>query len=317
MKEKRDIQSTIVFGANGQDGFLMCRYLLKKNITITAVINKNDDKIILLKKIYNKSITIIKYSDTKNRDFKFLINHKLSTVFFFAGFSKVPVNKLEEEKCIKGNYVFLRNYLYFLKKNKLMHKIVYLSSGEIFGNFQKNKKKEISQLNSQNCYGKCKIKAYQLIQKFKKSYNFFITTCICYNHESIFTPKHHLIRILINKLLDKKKTVTIFNDQEFRNLSHVNDFIPIFFKCSQKKTSNEFIFANNENLKIIDILNRLKVLLKIDKKTNVIIKKDSNTSRQASNLKLKTTFKYQPKFNMDKLLKRFISYEKKGLYFYK
>ena len=30
MKKSHNIPSTIVFGANGQDGFFMCRYLLKK-----------------------------------------------------------------------------------------------------------------------------------------------------------------------------------------------------------------------------------------------------------------------------------------------
>tara|TARA_B100000787_G_scaffold59589_1_gene43503 strand:- start:557 stop:1510 length:954 start_codon:yes stop_codon:yes gene_type:complete len=317
MKKSHNIPSTIVFGANGQDGFFMCRYLLKKNFMIIAVVNKNDDKVILLKKKYKENITIIKYSDKANRDFNFLINYKLSTVYFFAGFSKIPSNSSEKLKCIQNNYIFFKNYLYFIKKNKLKHKIIYLSSGEIFGNFQIKKKTESSELNSQNCYGRCKIKSYQLIKKFKKNYNFFITTCICYNHESLFTPKNHLIRILIKKLLDKKKVVTVFNDQEFRNLSHVNDFIPIFFKCAQKKISNEFIFANNKNFKIIDILNKLKFLLKTDNKINVIVKKNSNISRQANNSKIKIAFRYQPNFDIDRLLKRFISYEKKKLFIYK
>ncbi len=317
MKKSHNIPSTIVFGANGQDGFFMCRYLLKKNVMVIAVVNKNDDKIILLKNKYKKNITIVKYSDKINKNFNFLINYKLATVFFFAGFSKIPSNSSEKEKCIKNNYIFFKDYLYFIKKNELKHKIIYLSSGEIFGNFQISRKDEQSKLSSQNCYGRCKIKVYQLIKKFKKNYNFFITICICYNHESLFTPKNHLIRILIKKLLDKNKEVTIFNDQEFRNLSHVNDFIPVFFRCAQKKISSEFIFANNNNHRIIDILNKLKALLKIDKKIHVIIRKNSNISRQANNSKIKIAFKYQPNFDIDKLLKRFISYEKKGLFLYK
>ena len=33
-----------VIGANGQDGFLMTRYLIKKNINTIAIIHKNRDK---------------------------------------------------------------------------------------------------------------------------------------------------------------------------------------------------------------------------------------------------------------------------------
>ena len=108
MTEIYSTPSTIVFGANGQDGFFMCRFLLKKNIKVLAVVRKNSENINLLYKNYKKNLTIIKYSQTKNKNFKFLINHQKSNVFFFAGFSKIPKNKSERQKCINSNYIFFQ-----------------------------------------------------------------------------------------------------------------------------------------------------------------------------------------------------------------
>ena len=49
-----------VIGANGQDGFLMTRYLLRKNIKTLAIIRNNNDKII---KIKNPKLKIIKINE--------------------------------------------------------------------------------------------------------------------------------------------------------------------------------------------------------------------------------------------------------------
>ena len=49
------------------------------------------------------------------------------------------------------------------KKSKLL----YLSSGEIFGENQNYIKKENSMFKSDNYYSECKIKSHKLIQKYK------------------------------------------------------------------------------------------------------------------------------------------------------
>ena len=48
-----------VIGANGQDGFLMTRYLLRKNIKTLAIIRNNNDKIIKIKNPKLKIIEIV------------------------------------------------------------------------------------------------------------------------------------------------------------------------------------------------------------------------------------------------------------------
>ena len=194
---------------------------------------------------------------------------------------------------------------------KLKTKILYLSSGEIYGSYQKEKKKEGNPLISENYYSYCKIKTIEIIKEFRKRYKLFIVNAICYNHESIFTPQNHIIRKLI-KNFEKKDKVTIYNPDEFRNISHVFDFLPLFFKVLNKSKPGDYIFANNENLSI------KKISLIINKfyNKNIVFKSKNikSISRMADNLKIRNTFNYKPKFNTEKILIRMISYHNKKLF---
>ena len=75
-----------VIGANGQDGFLMIRYLLKNNIKTLAIIHKNNEKLI---KIKNKNLKIIKIRLINNKELDEL------------NFDKERINKDESSKVLK------------------------------------------------------------------------------------------------------------------------------------------------------------------------------------------------------------------------
>ena len=82
-----------------------------------------------------------------------------------------------------SNYEILKSFLIFFNKNFNKSKLLYLSSGEVFGQNQYDSKKENSKFSEENCYSSCKIKSHKLIDSYRKK-NFFISIGICYNHES-------------------------------------------------------------------------------------------------------------------------------------
>ena len=141
----------LVFGANGQDGLLMTRYLLKKKYYVVAVVRKKSPHLTNLKKRFKKKIKIyvIKQYDKKNFSLIFKSNF-ISKIFFFAGFSRIPSNLKENKKCYKSNYLIFKYFIDFLIINKLSPKILYISSSEIFGSNQLRKKNEKSIINPSN-----------------------------------------------------------------------------------------------------------------------------------------------------------------------
>lgn len=298
-----------VIGANGQDGFLMTRYLLRKNIKTLAIIRNNNDKII---KIKNPKLKIIKINEINPINLKKIKRFKIDNFYFFAGYSKIPTNSFEKKICYKSNFKILSDFLVFFSINFKKSKLLYLSSGEIFGENQNYIKKENSMFKSDNYYSECKIKSHKLIQKYK-TMKLFISIAICYNHESLFSPKTHLIPTIIKKLKMSKNEVTFYNVDEYRNLSHVYDFLPLFYKIMSLKKPTNLILANNDNYKIKDLIKIIKNHLNIKKKLKYVLK-SSKSSRKASNIKMKKTLKYKPIYTTKKLLVRMCSYYKRGYY---
>ena len=304
----------LVFGANGQDGFFMTRYLLKKKFKVIAVARKN---FLILNKLnlnHKKSLKILNLKEyNKKNYFEIFKNLKVKKIFFFAGFSKIPENEIEKKKCLEGNFKIIRSFLEFIDQYKSSLKVLYISSSEIYGSKQKKKRNENSLIKPENFYGECKSRTQKLIIKLRKEKSLFISSAIAYNHESILTPQNHLIPNLVGKFVNcKDKIIKIFNPNEFRNISHVYDFLPIFKKILDLEKPNDFIMANDINYKIIDIVkiinknfysNKFKIKVQRNKKISI--------SRKADNKKIKKLFNYEPRYDIYKILKRFFSYKKK------
>lgn len=304
----------LIFGANGQDGFFMTRYLLKKNFKIIVVIRNQFLYLNQLKLKYKNKLKILiikKYNqDSFSKIFQKIIIKK---IFFFAGFSKIPINSIEKKKCYDANFKIFDNFLRFIiNKNKKNFKILYISSSEIFGSNQRKKKNENSLIKPENFYGECKAKVQNEIYKYRSRNSIFISTAIAYNHESIFSPNTHIIKKLINKFYNSKnKVIKVFNPHEYRNLSHVYDFLPLFEQILSLKKQGDFILANDKNYKIADIANIInKNIYKNKYRLEFFNNKNISISRKADNSKIKKIFKFQPKYDIYKILKRFNSYQK-------
>ena len=303
----------VIFGAGGQDGYLMTNFLLKKKNTVIAVVRKKNKYLSNLQILYKKKLKIIinKKFVTKSYE-KILSQYKFKYVFFFAGYSKIPLTKHEKKICKESNYKIFEIFLNSCLKMNIKSKILYLSSSEVFGSNQINKKSEKSKLIDSNCYSKCKIKSLKLINKFRKKHNLHITNAICYNHESRFTPKSHLIRNIIKKFKTQKKNIIIYNPQEMRNISHAEDFLPFFLKVLDLKNSDNYIFANNKN---ISVRNIVEYYNKIFNKKIIYKSRNYNLSRMANNKKLVSNLNYKPKFDSIKILNTMLYYDNKKLFY--
>ena len=304
-----NLKYSAVIGANGQDGFLMTRYLLKKKINTIAIIHKNNDKII---KIKNTRLKIIRISKFTLKNFAILKKFNINNFYFFSGYSKIPNNKLEEKICKSSNYEILRIFLIFFSKNFNKSKLLYLSSGEVFGKNQYYSKNENSKFSEENCYSSCKIKSHKLIDSYIKK-KLFISIGICYNHESLFSPKSHLIPTLIKKLNSSSKNLKFFNVDEYRNFSHAYDFIPFFKKILSLKKPDKFILANDKNYRIKDLIKLIEKCLKIKKEIKFVLK-SSMSSRKATNIKIKNKLNYKPIFSTEELIIRMCSYYRRGYF---
>ena len=312
------LKKSLVFGATGQDGYFMTKYLLQQKKCVLAVCRASNLLLLSLKKKYKDKLKIICVKKLNNEIFdRVFLTNNISKIFFFIGYSKIPKTLREKNKCYEANYYIFKLLLNYLLKKKIFTKILYLSSGEIFGSNHKVKKNENSKINPTNYYAKTKVMSLKLSRLYNKKHNFFISNAICYNHDSFLSPSSHLIRKFINLYINAKHKIIIYNKNEFRNFSHVYDFLIPFDKILDLSAPTDMIFANNSNYRVYDILKiiqkKLNKNIKIEWKTN----KNYKTSRMANNKKIVKELSYRPSFDLSKLIEQMIFYQKKNLYFKK
>jgi len=316
------VNYNLVFGANGQDGFLTCKYLLlKRKEPVIAVIRRKSEFLSFLKNMQklNKNFFIEEVNELSvDQCNKILLKYNILKIFFFAGYSKIPTNDLEKKICYDSNFIIFDNLLKSIVnvgiKSKV--KILHLSSGEIYGQKHQDAKNEKSQIIQDNYYSETKVKIMNAIAAYKKNESLFISNAICFNHDSYFTPKDHIIRIVINKFKNQKK-LKFFNVENYRNFSHTYDFIPIFYKILDLKEPEDFILANNTNHKIIDLINLVKSKFNFSSDSEIQFDNSSSEyqiSRLADNTKIRKFFNYKPIYTLEKLVTRMLSYEKRFFY---
>ena len=122
----------------------------------------------------------------------------------------------------------------------------------------------------------------------------------------------HVIPELINKFKGKDRKVKIYSPTHKRAFCYVDDAINQMVKLAFNKQANNFAFNignNEEEIKIIDLANKIKTLVKSEKK----IIKGNNTPgspirRVPDMRKTKRLIKKYKFINLDQGLKNYINW---------
>ncbi len=263
------MKKVIITGANGQDGVILSKLLIKKKYLVYKFIkkkiksNKKNYYIILNKKFYNikkeidkiqPNIIIHLGSDNPSYNKKFLHNDYKKNLFF-------------TKKII--NYVTNNNHI----------KLILVSSSKIF---KKNTKKvtEDSPVYANDYYSKFRIESanYLLAKKTKHKLN--ATVLILFNHDSKFRNPRFLLPRLIKAI--KKNNINFLKEIYHQNISgdfsHAEDICNgIYLLIKKNKNPDKLILSSGKRTyinKIIKKFNKKINFAKFDKKIknqNIII----------------------------------------------
>jgi len=142
-------------------------------------------------------------------------------------------------------------------------KIIFVSTGEIYGNTQ-TKSDEKSKLNPSNVYGKTKMLSEILIQNFSTEFNLssiILRLSYCYSENF---PKKGFSLMLKNAIKGKK--IKIYGGNQTVDLLHIDDAVNAIVKSIDYKKSGIFNIASGETYYLTSIIKKLNKLLnkKID-----------------------------------------------------
>ena len=290
----------LITGGCGYIGTEITKHLLSNNHKVTVVDNlwfgNNHKK--------HRNLKIVK-EDVRNFD---KINIKnIHTIIHLANIANDPSVELNPTLSWEVNVLASKIIAEHAINNKVK-KIIFFSSGSVYGVKKEKRVTENLKLNPISVYNKTKMIAERIFLSYKNQIDI---KCLRPATVSGFSKRLRL-DLTVNKLTFDafyKKKIFVDGGKQVRPNIQIQDILRIIdhFCLTKKKFKHNIYNIGFENLSI------LKIAQKIKKKigANIIINKsrDIRSYRQDSSRLLKTGFK--PKYNVDYAIEQLLSYFKK------
>jgi GDPmannose 4,6-dehydratase len=296
-------KKAIIFGINGQDGYYLTDFLLKKKYFIIGVARSK--KINKYLKKFEKNILI----KIKNKlDYNFLAktikNNKPNEIYFLIGQSSSSISFEQPLETIHSNFNLINYIVEICRLYSPNTKIFNASSSEIFGD-SLTKVNENSKKDPQNPYALSKYLSLLCAKFYREKFKMFVCSGILFNHESEIRSKKNVIKKIseyLNKKIYYKKKLEIGNIKIQRDWGWAPEYIKAIWLILQMKKPDDYIVATGKSLSLEKVLNksfRIKNLqyrkyIKINKK---FFKKNEikNISANTNKIFIKTGWKAKKK----------------------
>ena len=289
----------LITGGCGYIGTQLTKHLLSKKNKVTVVDTcwfGNFHK-------KNKNLKIIR-KDIRN--FEDLNIKGVDIIIHLANIANDPTVELDPNLSWDVNVLASKLIARHAIKNKVK-KIIFLSSGSVYGVKKEKKVTENLKLNPISTYNKTKMIAERVFLSFKDKIDI-----MCIRPATVCGLSERLrLDLTVNKLTYDafyKKKIFVDGGSQIRPNIHIKDLISaidylVFYK---KKFNHNIYNVGFENLMISEIAN--KIQNKIDAKIVVNKNRDIRSYRQDSSRLLKSGFK--PKYSVDFAIDELINFFK-------
>jgi GDPmannose 4,6-dehydratase len=283
------MKKVLIIGINGQDGYFLSNFLLKKNYKVfgLARVTKHNT--------YSKKVKIftINYKSF-NSILKFFSKYKFDEIYNLAAQSYVTKSWNQIFYTFDLNYKF---YFYLLEAIKLSNpktKILQAISSEVFGNSSKKKSQnENTPHNPLSPYGLFKSQSFQLSDFYRKFYNMYISNVILFNHESFRRKIDYVFQKLtyaaaclslniksspkkneLNESILKNSKIKLGNLKIKRDWGSAEDYVEAMWLILQQKRSQNFVVGTGISRSLKEICKICFSIKGLDWRKHVVSNKD-------------------------------------------
>jgi nucleoside-diphosphate-sugar epimerase len=256
----------LVTGGSGYQGVKLIKILINKGYSVINIDNN------LFGNYFIKNKNIKNYQLDINEINKINLKNVYACIHL-ASIANDPMVDLNQsfswETSALGTMVLMEQ----LKKYKVK-KIIYASSGSVYGIKKEKKVTEDLSLKPLSTYNKVKMITERVILSYKKHLNVIILrpATVCG-----FSPRMRL-DVTVNMLTFhalKNKKITVFGGKQKRPNIHIDDLLDAYMFFLTKNIKSNIFNIGFENLSIIDIAKKISKIIK----AKIIIRKNSNDAR--------------------------------------
>ena len=304
----------LVLGATGQDGSLLCNYLVKKKFKVFGLARKSaTGNLKNLKEIINLPNFKILHGDLLDLISieKILREIKPHEIYNFADQDhvrwsfEVPSYSFD----VTGSSVV--KLLEIIKNHSPKSKFFQPLSSNIFGGNKKKKQSEKEEFTPLSIYALGKVSAFYACEMYKKIHNLKVYSAIFYNHESEVRPEEYVTRKITKSaariFLGKQKKISLGDIQAKIDWGYAKDYVEAAYNIMQLKKPDYFVIGSGKAYTVEYFLKKsfeyvglnYKKYLQINRK---LIRPIKNSTLVANTSKAKKVFKFRNKTNLDKII---------------
>ena len=321
----------IVTGGNGFIGSNLVNFLVKKKYNVINIDNNKYAKgSYLLKHLKVKNYKFINLDINDKKLYKIIIKFRPDVIFNLAAETHVD-RSIDSPKDfvysnILGTFNILEQIRKFKKKYKKKIKLIHVSTDEVYGDLEKNKKSnELSPYKPSSPYSASKASADHLIKAYARTYKIDVMISNCCNNFGPGQLPEKLIPTLIFNILNNKSLPIYGTGKNSREWIYVEDHCNGLFQIYKKGKIGESynigsgISINNLNLTkfLLKIIRNKKIL--IGKKVKIKFVKDrpGHDFRYSLNCKkIRTKLKWRPSINLSSGLEKTFNWYLKNYEFF-
>jgi len=287
------LKKVLITGALGQDGQILTDIYIKKKFKVFGIIKKNKKKQKKNVKYFRSNLI------SKKNIYKIINNIKPDIIIHLAASNNSYFIRKKEtySESYKKNILISKNLIDVCVNLKLDCKFIFAGSSLMFGKHSEKIVNENFPFESNEYYGKYKIKIHQYLERLNKLKKINYTTVILFNHDSNYRNKKFLIPRIINafKAKNKKFIKKIYSLNISGDFSSAFDICYGIYKLSiSNKQINKIILSSGKRF----YLNRFIEFIDKKYKTNFINNKivfKENKNFLGSNLLAKKIINFKTK----------------------
>jgi GDPmannose 4,6-dehydratase len=261
----------LIFGCNGQDGSLMCDFLLNKGYNkIHGVVRRSSNfNTQRIEHIFDK--LQLHYGDLTDAMSTFNIIQKIKPDYIvnFAAQSHVKVSSELENYTFQTNTIGVLNILQSVKNLGLESRIYQAGTSEEYGNSTDGTVllNEDSKREPVSIYGVSKLAAEHICNMYKNAYKMFIVSSTLFNHESEKRGHTFVTQKICNHIsqLDTiKKPLELGNLNSKRDWGSAKDYVRAVYLMLTYHTPENFVIATGQAYSVRDFVEKAFKVVNID-----------------------------------------------------
>ena len=334
-------KKALITGISGQDGAYLTDLLLNKGYEVTGIERRtasNDNfrlkYLNIHGKIKLKKIDLCEHAQVT----KLIQEESFDEVYNLAAQSFVGSSWENPITTSNINSIAVTNILDSIHRFSSKTKFYQASTSEMFGEIMEDSQSESTPFYPRSPYGISKLYSHWMTKNYRESYGLFCCSGILFNHESPlrgseFVTKK-IVSTLCNHIKDPDIILKLGNIDAERDWGFAGDYVEAMYLMMQQSDAEDFIIGTGIAHSVRDFCNLTLDHLGIkhswfgrglderclDPEGNVIIEIDEEFFRPAevdvllaNPEKAKLKLGWEPKTDIEDLIKKMVDYELKLL----